>query len=380
MFARDPDLLAAVGPRVRKSPFFDATVADGLHSVSTYNHMWLPMGYGDPDAEYRRLTEGVSMWDVAAQRHVAVAGPDADRFVQKVTAIDVRQVDRGRAGYAPVVEHDGTLINDPVLFHWADGSWRFSISDSDLRFWLAALAREQRADVTVRELATATLAVQGPVSYEVMAGLGIDWLEEAPRFECRTAQIAGPGGTVEVTVSHSGWSSQGGAELFLDDPAQANDLWRTVAAAGKRHDIGPGAPNVAERIENVLLSYGTDTGYEADPIELGLESVLDLDGPDFIGRDALIRIVDVGPDRHLVGALIDGPPIESLPDPVSMLAGGRRVGQLRAATRSPRYGRNIGLALVSSDVAAGTEVHIERAGDTRTARLVELPFSDVLDG
>lgn len=57
----DPQLIAEVGPRVRKSPFFDNTVQCGLTSVSCYNHMWLPMSYGDPDAEYRRLTESVAI-------------------------------------------------------------------------------------------------------------------------------------------------------------------------------------------------------------------------------------------------------------------------------------------------------------------------------
>ena len=84
----DPALVAAINPRVRKSPFFDATVEDGLAAVSGYNHMWLPTSYGDPEAEYRRLTKGVAMWDVAAQRHIEVSGPDADDLVALATTVD----------------------------------------------------------------------------------------------------------------------------------------------------------------------------------------------------------------------------------------------------------------------------------------------------
>jgi aminomethyltransferase len=38
-------------PRVRRSPFFEATVADGVVSFSPYNRMLMPTGYGDPMAE-----------------------------------------------------------------------------------------------------------------------------------------------------------------------------------------------------------------------------------------------------------------------------------------------------------------------------------------
>ena len=47
----------ALGPRERKSPFFDSTVADGVTHFTIYNHMYMPVSYGDPDAEYRRLLE-----------------------------------------------------------------------------------------------------------------------------------------------------------------------------------------------------------------------------------------------------------------------------------------------------------------------------------
>ena len=52
----------AVGCNLRKSPYFDATVADGVESFSVYNHMLIPAHFGDPDNEYRQLIENVVMW------------------------------------------------------------------------------------------------------------------------------------------------------------------------------------------------------------------------------------------------------------------------------------------------------------------------------
>ena len=41
-----------IGPRIRKSPFFDATLSAGDKAFTVYNHMYMPTSYGDPLAEY----------------------------------------------------------------------------------------------------------------------------------------------------------------------------------------------------------------------------------------------------------------------------------------------------------------------------------------
>lgn len=365
-------LTAAVGPRVRTSPFFDATLAAGLAAVSTYNHMWLPMSYGDAEAEYQRLTEGVSMWDVAAQRHIEVKGPDADQLVAHTTVIDTSEVQVGRGAYAPMVDHDGVLINDPVLLRF-DDSWRFSIADADIGLWLRAVASGIDLDCEVTELATATLAVQGPTATAVMDDLGVPRTDDLEYFARRPATI----GPAQVLVSRSGWSHQGGVELFLDDPSEAHALWHAVAEAGRPHGIGPGAPNPAERIESVLLSYGTDTGYDANPFEVGLGDLVAFDAGPFIGDEALRHVRDAGPARRLRGIAIDGPRMQTLLRPQAILDdGGRQLGMVRAAMWSPRFGRNIGLALVDADTPLGTQARAVVDGQRRALRLVDLPFAD----
>ena len=75
----------SLGARVRKSPFFEASVESGLTAASVYNHMYMPTSYGDPDAEYSRLINGVAVWDVAVERQVAVKGPDAIKHANYLT-------------------------------------------------------------------------------------------------------------------------------------------------------------------------------------------------------------------------------------------------------------------------------------------------------
>jgi len=66
--------MAEIGPntRLRVSPFYEATIQDGVTAFSPYNNMLMPVSYGDPDAEYDRLMNGVSQWDVSVERQVEI--------------------------------------------------------------------------------------------------------------------------------------------------------------------------------------------------------------------------------------------------------------------------------------------------------------------
>ena len=104
-----------LGARIRKSPFYEAMSAHGMTYASVYNKMVLPESFGDPDAEYKALVERVSLWDVACERQVEVVGPDAFELVQYVSARDMVGCAVGRVRYAPICDHEGTLINDPMI-------------------------------------------------------------------------------------------------------------------------------------------------------------------------------------------------------------------------------------------------------------------------
>lgn len=365
------------GPRVRKSPYFEATVAAGASAFTIYNHMYLPTSYGDPAEEYRRLTERVALWDVAAQRQVEVAGPDAAALVQHLSARDLGGLVAGRARYAPICDHDGILVNDPVVLCLGEDRFWISIADSDLLLWARAVVAERGADVEVFEPDVSPLAIQGPRSADLAAELfGAELVGSLGFFQHADTGLDGIG----LVLCRSGWSRQGGFEMFLTDGSRGVELWDAVMAAGARLGIGPGAPNPVERIESGLLSYGSDNDAGTDPFEAGLGRWVDLDaGHDFIGRAALRRRVERGIRRSLVNVSFeDGPGVASLlplehPRPVCV--DGQPVGELRNAVWSIRLGHGIGIALVARAAAApGTRLVVDFDGAELVAVVAPEPF------
>ena len=358
--------------RVRRSPFYEATLAEGVKSFTPYNHMMMPTGYGDPEAEYWRLIEGVSQWDVSVERQVELVGPDAGRLAQALSPRDLSNcaVDQGK--YVALCNHAGTLINDPILLKLAEDRYWLSIADSNILFFARAIAAERRLDVQVLEPDVSPMAVQGPKAEDVIASIFGDWVRGLKYFWFRAVEIEG----IPLMLARSGWSKQGGFELYLMDGSKGTALWNLVREAGQPWGIGPGNPNVCERIESGLLSWGGDTDDRTNPFEVRLGRYLDLDlNDDVVGLEALRRIRDEGPSRHQLGVILEdqsqAPPMVAWRD---ILRDGRKLGDMTNGVRSRRLEAYIGYALVSREVSAGETVEVAWDGGKLPGRLVELPF------
>ncbi len=330
------------------SPYFEATVAGGATAFTVYNHMYMPTSYGDPEGEYWQLLERVSLWDVAAQRQVEMWGPDATRLVELLSARDISASPIGQARYAPVCDHEGRLLNDPVFLPVARDRWWMSIADNDMLALCRAVAAERHLEVRVEEPDVSPLAVQGPLAEDVVASLLGDRIRGLKLFQFRPFELDG----MLLWVGRAGWSRQGGYELYLCDRSRGLDLWGRVLEAGRPSGIAPGAPNQVERIESGLLSFRTDTEWDADPFEVNLARWVDLDrSVEFMGKQALVDKRAVGPARRLVGVKMDGPALSPNTRPWPAFSHGEEVGRVRVALYSPRLRGNIGLALVRSDSA-----------------------------
>lgn len=366
----------AFGPRLKRSPFFEATERWGVAAWTVYNHWLMPAHFGDPMAEYRALTEAVTLWDVSAQRQVEIAGPDARAFLQYLSPRNLASVEPGQCRYVLMTAADGGVVNDPVMICLAEDRFWLSAADSDVLLWARGIASTGTWEMTIREADVAPLQLQGPRAPAVLEALGLPGIGELRYFRWQWAEIAG----ADVLVSRTGWSGERGYEIYLQDSAKADDLWEALMAAGEPHGIVPAAPNQIRRIEGALLSYGADMDLTVNPWELGLEWTVDLDQPaNFIGKAALRRLAAGLPGtltRRLVGVEIDGPPVATLERWWQVEdAGGQRKGYVTSACYSPRLEANIGLALIAvAPVENGDALFVRVERESRPIQIRPLPF------
>lgn len=374
-----PDRPSAAAPaltvsrRVHGSLYSPRVAAQGVKSYTVYNHTLLPTAFRSLVDDYWHLKRHVQLWDVSCERQVEVRGPDAARLVQLMTPRDLTRATVGQCFYAPLVDEAGGMINDPVVLKFADDRFWLSTSDSDVVLWAKGLAFGLGLEVSVEQPDVWPLAVQGPKADDLMAAVFGDEVRAIRFFRFATLPFRGH----DLVVARSGFSKQGGFEIFVDRAELGLPLWDTLWDAGQALEVRAGGPNLIERIEGGLLSYGNDMTRADTPLECGLERYCALDAPiAFIGQDALRRAAREGVGRHLRGLQIFGAPLPACVMPWPVRAGGREVGYVTSAANSPTFNCGVGIAMLDrGHWTPGDEVQVEAPDGPRPATVAELPFA-----
>ena len=298
------DAQMLISTRIRKSPWWHLSKAAGCWAYTTYNHMYHPRAYIKPEdgglmAEYKYLTEHVSMWDVAVERQIRIKGPDAADFVNMLITRDVHAaVPTMQARYVILCNQYGGVINDPVLLRVADDEFWFSISDSDLLLWAQGVNSSSKFNVDIHEIDVSPVQIQGPKSVLLMEKMFGPHIREIPYYHLIHDTLNGHA----VTISRTGFSAEVGFEIYLHDAMRkADDVWPYILEQGEEFNLRVIAPSHIRRLEAGILSYGQDMDIENNPFEVRLGWQVDLNKGDFIGKDALVRIKEEGVQQRLIG-------------------------------------------------------------------------------
>jgi glycine cleavage system aminomethyltransferase T len=363
------------GTQIRKSPFFDATVRWGAQGFSVYNHMYIPRDFGDPEQNFWNLVNSAILCDVSVERQVEITGPDAATFVQTLTPRNLSKMEVGQCKYILITNADGGLLNDPILLRLAENRFWISLADSDILLWAQGVAVYSNLDVTIKEPDVSPLQLQGPKSGEIMTALFGEDIAELKYYWLRELDLDG----IPLVVSRTGWSSELGYELYLQDGSRGDELWEKIMATGKPLGLKPGHTSTIRRIEGGMLSYHADADISTNPFELGFDRLVSLDiDANFIGKTALRRIQSEGITRRQIGLTIGGDPL--LKPNTSfwpIIKDGIEIGKVTSAVYSPRLKQNIALAIVAIEhTDIGLELDVTTSSGLAKAKIVERPFYD----
>jgi dimethylsulfoniopropionate demethylase len=330
--------------RLRSTPYTDRIENQGVSAYTVYNHMLLPASFVSLEADYHHLKKFVQVWDVAAERQVEISGKDSAELVQLMTCRDLTNSKVGKCYYAPLIDDHGNLVNDPIINKLAEDRWWLSIADSDVIFFAKGLASGNNFEVKIKEPDVNILAVQGPLADKLMTKVFGENISQLKFFNFDYFDFKG----VKHFIARSGWSKQGGFEIYVENSESGQDLYDYLFEVGKEFNVKPGCPNLIERIEGALLSYGNDFDNRDNPLEANFDKYMNLDsGAKFLGKEKLKQIRDKGITRKLMGVKIDHTDIDMYCEKTLFDDNNNIVGFVRSAAYSPTFKKVIGIAMIN---------------------------------
>ena len=358
--------------RLRSTPYTSRIEKQGVTAYTIYNHMLLPAAFGSIEDSYHHLKQYVQIWDVAAERQVEISGKDSAKLVQLMTCRDLSKSKDGRCYYCPIIDDNAGLINDPVVLRLNENKWWVSLADSDVILFAKGLAIGNKFDVKIFEPDVDIMAIQGPKSFELMEKVFGDKIVNLKFFGFDYFEFGGD----KHLIARSGWSKQGGYEIYVEHNVSGLKLYDHLFEIGKEFNIKPGCPNLIERIESGLLSYGNDIDNGDNPYECGFDKYINIDSEvNFLGKEKLKKIKSEGIEKKLMGVMLDIDKISITGSLDLSDQDNNIIGELRSACYSPHFKKVIGIAMMKkSHWNIDQNVKASINGDICSGKVCDLPF------
>ncbi|MBI3929857.1 MAG: aminomethyl transferase family protein [Armatimonadetes bacterium] len=355
------------------------------------------------DEEYFAIRETAGLLDVSPLYKYDFVGKAAETVVNRILARDVSRMKDGQVAYCCWCEEDGNALDDGTVFRFSKDHFRISAANPSY-LWFSENLLGLDVKLTDRSASIAALALQGPMSRDILKRACRAELDSLGYFRMTQAQFDG----FEATVSRTGFTGDLGYEIWVE-AGHATALWDQLLEAGAVFGIMPIGLLALDmaRIEAGFMLIDVDFKSSAhcitpeqrsNPYEIGLGWTVHLDKRSFVGQRALRELKAADLEEQVVGLEIDMVELEKLYErkglPVSVpgtawrcnvplwdLAGSRQIGRATSGVWSPLLKKYICIATVDRPyIEPGSKLLFDTLVDYERklvgARVVEKPFFD----
>lgn len=356
---------------LKRTPLYQIHLGLGARMVS-FAGWEMPVQYRGIVEEHLAVRQKAGIFDVSHMGEIRVKGSRALELLQYLTTNDVSRLKVGQSQYSTVLNEQGGIKDDLIVGRLGEEEYFIvpnAANAEKIYAWFKAHAIPQ-AEILEESQLWGEIALQGPLSQEILQRLVPFDCNDLPYFHLRESQIEG----VPVIISRTGYTGEDGFEIF--SPWEKTPIvWEALTEKGKDIPLEPcglGARNTL-RLEMRYALHGNDIDETTNPLEAGLGWVVKLQKGDFIGREVLLKVKSEGLRRKLVGfeLLEQGVPREHY----KVLKDGEEVGVVTSGAYSPSLKKGIGLAYVKVDYQQpGTQLDIQIRDKLFRAQVVETPF------
>ena len=352
----------------RLTPMHDWHVENGAR-MYTAGLWYRPMIYGQPgetveqayvrEARETRAHAGIA--DVSTLGKIAVQGPDAAAFLDRVYTNVFSTLKVGKARYGLMLREDGLAMDDGTTWRLGENDFLMTTTTANagkvmqhLEYFLDVVWPDMRVHLTSVTDQWAGAAVAGPESRTILqacvTGTALD-NEALPFMGIVRGEIDG----VPVMICRLSFSGELAYEVYCGAD-HGTQVWEALIEAGEPFGL---VPYGLEALGTMRIEKGHVTGAEIDgrttARDLYLDWMLSKKKP-FVGSAMMDREGLTGPDRaRLVGIVaLDNKPLGGgahIVESGTLETLGESIGHVTAFAFSPALGRYVGLALVKGGKA-----------------------------
>ncbi|MGZ5366804.1 MAG: glycine cleavage system aminomethyltransferase GcvT [Aeromicrobium sp.] len=353
------------------SPLHDRHVGLGA-KLAEFGGWEMPLEYagGGVLAEHKAVREAVGLFDVSHLGKALVRGSGAKAFLNGCLTNDLDRIESGKAQYTLCCDEGGGTVDDLIAYLRTDSEVFLIPNAANTAAVVERLQATAPAgiEVTNQHRDYAVLAVQGPLSDEVLEALGLPTDHDYMSFA--GGEVAGQ----QLTVCRTGYTGERGYELVVpSDGAVA--VWDAVMEAGAANGIracGLGARDTL-RTEMGYPLHGHELSLQISPVMARVGWAVGWRKPTFWGKEALEKQRAGKTVRTLRGLTAQG---RGIPRPGMTVndEAGAELGEITSGTFSPTLRQGIALALLEPGVEDGTTVTVDVRGRQEAFTVTRPPF------
>lgn len=331
----------------------------------------MPVQYSGILDEHDYVRNKAGLFDVSHMGEIDVVGKDAMKFINYLISSSISSLEKGHIKYGVLMMPTGKAVDDLLVYKYSDDHYLLVVNasntDKDYK-WIVEHQKGFDVKLENQSNETGEIALQGPLSLEILSPLTDADLTSMGYYTFVETTVAG----VKALVSRTGYTGEDGFEVY----AKADEIgvvWDAILKEGGERIVptGLGARDTL-RFEAKMPLYGHELSDSISPLETGIGRFVELDKDDFIGKEALAAEKEAGRTRKVVGIEMTGRGIAR--DHYIVKKDGKEVGYITSGSYSPTLGKNLGLALVSMDVAIDDVITVEIRNKDVEAKVVKTPF------
>jgi len=333
----------------------------------------MPVEYTGIIDEHLAVRERAGLFDVSHMGEILISGRDALPFIQYLTPNDASRLSPGQAQYTALTTPQGTFIDDMLVYNLGDNKFLLVVnaanSDKDYE-WIRSHIASFDVQVENASDAYTQLALQGPDSLKILKPLTEINLAEMKYFWFSWGKVAGE----EALVSRTGYTGEDGFEIYTLSP-NPGIIWEAILEQGKSFGILPVGLGTRDtlRLEAKLMLYGNDIDETTTVLEADLKWLVKFKKGDFLGREVLLKQMEEGIKRKIVGFELVDKGIARPHYPVFLK--GEKVSEVASGSYSPFLKKSIGLTYLPIEYTeVGTEFEIGIRDKRARAKVVATPF------